>query len=116
MTEKYKTLEYRPSCRSDIPFNIKMRSKTLPISKPRTTKPTERRPSKNRNSTNKNPDRQQSKPKSDSSNSNDSKESPDKNTTSKSETPKPIPKTKPDTPFPSDEKEEIESDLETVMG
>ena len=104
-----------------------MRSKTLPTSKTnaKTNIPTERRPSKNRKSKNLDGSSKDSKSKSDSSNANKLEASnnsdsnfPDKNTKKASETRKRIPKTKPDTPFPSDEIEEtpFESDLETVMG
>ena len=129
-TNKYKTLEYRPASRSDIPFNTKMRSKTLPISKTRSTgKITE--PLKNHGTKSQaaKPDRSFqesksnsdcSKPKSDSSSPKESN-SPG-NTGNESETyAKPkrkiIQKPKPDTPMPPNEIEDVlDSDLETIMG
>ena len=100
-----------------------MRSKTLPVSKTRPTgKITElskNRPSKSRNQKLDRPTPESksdtSKPKTDSSNSKDPENSGNESETYAKPKRKIVPKTKPDTPIPSNE-DLLDSDLETIMG
>ena len=100
-----------------------MRSKTLPISKTRPTgqitKPSKNRPTKSRDEKLDRPTPESrsetSKPKSDSSNSKDLEKTGNESETYAKPKRKIVPKTKPDTPIPSNE-DVLDSDLETIMG